>query len=528
VVWNSSTSEPGRIIWSQSPNRNQSYLLRNVPGADLVNVIDPLIQWVPPVQGGGSGGGVGTFSGTVMQAGGSTPLVGATVTLGTTSVITDSNGHFSFSNVQVGSYTVTVSYPGDQIASQIVTVTSGATTTATFSLTTLTYTLRVKAGGPSLTDTSGNVWQADIGYNGGSAYSTAATITAQAGDPRLYQTERYNSGNLQYSFTNVPNGTYTVNLYFAEIYSGCFNSGCRVFDVLVQGNNVLPTFDVYAAAGGGNVGIVRSTSAVVTNGTLTVTFQAPATQYPTISAIEILPGSNTNQVGTVSGTVTDAANATPLANATVSLNSLSAQTNSSGGYSFANVQPGTYTLTASDSGYQNATQTVAVGSGGTTTANFSLVANNYALRVNAGGPALTDANGSVWQADMGYGGGYVYSTAAAISASTGDPRLFQTEHYNSGNLAYSFTNVPNGTYSVNLYFAEIYSGCFIAGCRVFNVLVQGNTFLSNFDVYATAGGGNVGIVRSTTTTVTNGTLTITLQAPYSQYPTISAIEVLRH
>jgi len=47
VVWNSSTSEPGRIIWSQSPNRNQSYLLRNVPGADLVNVIDPLIQWIP-------------------------------------------------------------------------------------------------------------------------------------------------------------------------------------------------------------------------------------------------------------------------------------------------------------------------------------------------------------------------------------------------------------------------------------------------------------------------------------------------
>ena len=73
-----------------------------------------------------------------------------------------------------------------------------------------------------------------------------------------------------------------------------------------------------------------------------------------------------------------------------------------------------------------------------------------------------------------------------------------------------------------------YSGCFVAGCRVFNVAVQGSTFLTNFDVYAAAGGGNVGIVRSTTTTVTDGALTIAFQAPVSQYPTINAIEVVKH
>jgi len=47
VVWDSTTSAPGRIIWSQTPNRNQSYLLLNPPGADLSSIIDPLIQWVP-------------------------------------------------------------------------------------------------------------------------------------------------------------------------------------------------------------------------------------------------------------------------------------------------------------------------------------------------------------------------------------------------------------------------------------------------------------------------------------------------
>ncbi|HTT20947.1 MAG TPA: malectin domain-containing carbohydrate-binding protein [Candidatus Sulfotelmatobacter sp.] len=528
VVWNSATSEPGRIIWSQSPNRNQSYLQLSTPGADLSSIIDPLIQWIPPtVGGGGSSSGVGTVSGTVTQVGGTVPLIGATVTLGSTSVLTDSNGRYSFTNVQIGSYTVTASYPGDQTVSQIVSVSSGTTSMADFSLATLTFTMRVKAGGTSFTDASGNVWQADIGYNGGYAYSTGATITSEAGDPRLYQSEHYNSGTLQYSFSNVPDGTYTVNLYFAEIANNCFYTGCRVFDVLVQGNTVLSSFDVYAAAGGGNIGIVRSATAVVSNGVLTITFQAPATQYPTISAIEILPSSGSTQYGIMSGSVLDGATAAPLAGATVSFGNLSTLTNSSGSYSFTNVQPGTYTVTVSDSGYQNTSQSVTVTAGGTTNTNFSLIASNYNLRVNAGGPSITDTNGNVWQADTGYDGGYVYSTTATITGTVGDQRLFQTEHYSSGNLNYTFTNVPDGTYTVNLYFAEIYSGCFFAGCRVFNVLVQGNSFLSNFDVYSAAGGGNIGIVRSTTATVTNGALTITLQAPYTQYPTISGIEVLR-
>jgi hypothetical protein len=529
VVWTSSTSEPGRIIWSQSPNRRHSYLLLSDPSADLSSLINPLIRWVPPTTGGGGGGGgVGTVSGTVTQAGGGTPLVGATVTLGNTSVITDSGGHYSFANVPTGAYTVTASYPSDLSGSQDVTVSSGSTTTANFSLDTNIYTLRVNAGGSAITDGSGNVWQADFGSNGGFAFSTSASITASTGDPRLYQDEHYYQGNWNYTFTNVPNGNYTVNLYFAEIYSGCFVAGCRVFDVLVQGHTFLSNFDVYTAAGGGNIGIVRSTNATVTNGTLVIAFQAPTSQFPTISAIEILPGSSSAQSGTVSGTVMDATTSAPIVGATVTLGSLSAVTNSSGSYSFDNVQSGTYTLTASDSGYQTESQSVNVTAGSILTANFSLIASNFSLRVNSGGPAITDGSGHVWQADFGYNFGYVYSTTASITASTGDPRLYQDEHYYAGNWNYTFTNVPSGTYTVNLYFAEIYSGCFVAGCRVFNVLVQGNTFLTNFDVYAAAGGGNVGIMRTSTATVSNGTLTIGFQAPGNQYPTISAIEVVRH
>src|SRR5581483_10149799 len=115
------------------------------------------------------------------------------------------------------------------------------------------------------------------------------------------------------------------------------------------------------------------------------------------------------------------------------------------------VPAGTYLVTVSARGYQNASQNVTVTAGGTTTANFGLTTASYAIRVNAGGPALTDASGNVWQADTGFAGGYTYSTAANITTGAADPRLFQVERYTSGPLQYSFSNLPSGTYTVNLY-----------------------------------------------------------------------------
>jgi hypothetical protein len=47
VVWGSATTMPGRIIWSQSPNRNHSWLVKNVPGASMVTTINSLLQWNP-------------------------------------------------------------------------------------------------------------------------------------------------------------------------------------------------------------------------------------------------------------------------------------------------------------------------------------------------------------------------------------------------------------------------------------------------------------------------------------------------
>ncbi len=73
----------------------------------------------------------------------------------------------------------------------------------------------------------------------------------------IYQSEHYAKGPFQYQF-DVPNGTYTVNLKFAEIY---FTSGghriFRIFDVALNRQTVLSNFDP-ARAGGAFTAVDRA------------------------------------------------------------------------------------------------------------------------------------------------------------------------------------------------------------------------------------------------------------------------------
>ena len=62
------------------------------------------------------------------------------------------------------------------------------------------------------------------------------------------------------------------------------------------------------------------------------------------------------------------------------------------------------------------------------------------------------------------------------------------------------------------------------GQRVFNIVINGQTVLSNFDVVAQAGGAYVALDRQFTVNVANGTITIQF-IPVVQNPKISAIEI---
>jgi hypothetical protein len=149
--------------------------------------------------------------------------------------------------------------------------------------------IRVNCGGPSYTDSKGQLWQSDTGFYAGptSTYFTTSPVSGTA-DPKLFQTERYISGSapMIYSFP-VANGAYHVNLLFAEIYAPLDVVGGRVFNVKIQGNLVFSKLDIFAAAGA-KTALVKGADVLVQNGVLSIEFDN-VIQKAKVDGIEILP-----------------------------------------------------------------------------------------------------------------------------------------------------------------------------------------------------------------------------------------------
>src|SRR5271157_5341786 len=119
-------------------------------------------------------------------------------------------------------------------------------------------------------------------------------------------------------------------------------------------------------------------------------------------------------------------------------------------------------------------------------------------QVMAAGVALDAGGGSAggYSADAYYTGGSTYSVTDPINTSNVvDPapqQVYQTERY--GNFSYTLPHlVPDSPYIVRLDFAEIYWDA--PNQRLFNVLINGDPVLTNFDIFATAGGKDIAISR---------------------------------
>ena len=132
-----------------------------------------------------------------------------------------------------------------------------------------------------------------------------------------------------------------------------------------------------------------------------------------------------------------------------------------------------------------------------------------------------------FQADQYYSGGSTYSNTNTVDVSqiTSNPppaALFNNERY--GAFSYTIPGFTAGSsYTVTLYFAETYLTS--SGGRLFNVSINGATVLSNFDIYASAGGQNKAIARSFTATAnSNGQIVIQFIAG-TQNPKINGISI---
>lgn len=375
-------------------------------------------------------------------------------------------------------------------------------------------TIFVNAGGNAYTDSLGNNWSADTGFQGGQAASTTNAITGTT-DQTLYQSERW--GASTYTFS-VPAGNYSVILKFAEIYFT--STGSRLFNVVINGNQVLTNFDIVAAAGGAFKAIDKTFPVTVTGNSITIQFITGPADFPKVSAISIKQSSGVGiQVSPTAATLQ--ASQSQQFTATISGTSNLGVTWSVSPQVGTLSSTGLYTAPASLGANQivQVTATSVADPTQSATASVTLMAPFTQLLLNAGGPAYTDSGGLLWFADNSFVGGSTASTTSAITNTT-DPTLYKTERY--GSFTYTLS-VPNGARNVVLKFAEIYYTT--SGKRIFNVSVNGTQVLKNFDIVAAAGGAFKAIDKTFPVNVTNNQVVIQFIPGSADLPKISAIKV---
>lgn len=164
---------------------------------------------------------------------------------------------------------------------------------------------------------------------------------------------------------------------------------------------------------------------------------------------------------------------------------------------------------------------------------FFNVPGNYIQRISGGNPAnVTDCSGNVWLMDApyhfgGFGysggmGGYLDNSISGVCSSA--QSLYQRERYStSGNgFDYEF-DCPEGIYEIKLLEAETYWNG--PGKREFNVFIQGRPVLTNFDIYAAAGGMNIPISLVFTNAVTNSQLRVLFIPGAADNARVSGVQV---
>ncbi|MEU3777821.1 S8 family serine peptidase [Streptomyces sp. NPDC032472] len=148
------------------------------------------------------------------------------------------------------------------------------------------------------TDALGDGWSPDrkytagsYGYQGSSSVRSTGRTIAGTDEQSLFRNAR--EGMYEYRFDNLPNGTYTVELGFAELSSTKPNR--RVFDVLAEGTEVLPSLDISLEAGT-YAAVTRSYTVTVTDGVLNIRFvQHTGFGKPLLNTLRVTDRPDKNQ-----------------------------------------------------------------------------------------------------------------------------------------------------------------------------------------------------------------------------------------
>jgi hypothetical protein len=153
------------------------------------------------------------------------------------------------------------------------------------------------------------------------------------------------------------------------------------------------------------------------------------------------------------------------------------------------------------------------------------------IAINFEGPAVSNLGGgdASFAADEDFTGGAAATpTTATINttaagANAAPKAVYQTQRDNA--FTYTIPGMVAGSqHTVLLHFAEIYFTA--AGDREFDVAINGTSVLTNFDVYATAGGKNIAVVKTFTATAnSSGQIVVAFTAGAVNQPSVAGLEI---
>ncbi|XP_010065089.2 probable LRR receptor-like serine/threonine-protein kinase At1g53430 [Eucalyptus grandis] len=155
--------------------------------------------------------------------------------------------------------------------------------------------------------------------NADAAYIANNPLSMNVNGSRFYETARLSPWSIRYYGLCMMKGSYKVRLHFAEIqYSNekTFSSlGRRIFDISIQGNQVLKDFNIAEEAGGVGKGIYRDFDNIYVNGSTleihlywsgkgTTGIPDRGVYGPLISAIAVTPNFDVRSAGLSIGAIT--------------------------------------------------------------------------------------------------------------------------------------------------------------------------------------------------------------------------------
>ncbi|WP_304621894.1 malectin domain-containing carbohydrate-binding protein [Robertkochia aurantiaca] len=437
---------------------------------------------------------------------------------------------------------------------------------------------RINAAGPNdfASTDDGPVWLANPvngayltdAYQVNTGTNTNATFAFEARDSsipeyidlntfqELFSFERYDpaSGEEMEFKIPLPNGDYKVRLYLGNSFEGTSTVNSRVFDILIEGEQIINNFDPVATFGHKVAGAITS-EVTLKDGELDIYFSREV-ENPVIYAVEILGTTEMSEIKAVATSNTESGTIPLDINFDASLSeSDSPITTYLWDFGDGNSAEGSnVTHQYEQAGVFTVVLTITDEAGNTDQDNLTIFVNNSPesvtsyLRINAGGAEdlMATDQGPDWLSNPTNG---LYETEA-YSVNTGNNTttnltfearhmslpdyidqntfngIFGTERYDPQKLPEMTFDIPlpDGDYQVNLFMGTSFEGTSSVGTRVFDIQLEGNTVIDNFDPVEAFGFASGGML-SLPVSVSDGILSISFIHELEN-PQVNAIEIM--